>query len=347
MKLIKPSRLQSGDTVAIVSLSWGGPATFPARYEAGKRQLVEAFNVNVIEMPSALKPADWLSKNPEARAADLMAAFADPNINGIICSIGGDDSINLLPYMDFNTITSNPKIFMGYSDSTVSHFACMKAGLTSFYGPSIMAGFGENAGLFPYMESSVRKNLFEDKPAGLIETAAEWTDEMLDWSVPSNQSQKRKTNVATGQKILQGTGTATGHLIGGCIDVLPMIVGTALWPDKESFKGSILFLETSEEAPPVHLVKRILRNLGAQDILSDLNGIILGRPGGQVPLEALTQYDTALQDVIRDEFNLPNLPLMTQLDFGHTSPMFVLPYGVQAEIDCTKQTFSVLESGVK
>ena len=108
--LSKPKRLCAGDTLAAVSLSWGGPSVFPHRYQAGVRQLEEAFDVKVVEMPHTLSDADFLRKNPQARADDLMQAFADPAISGIVSTIGGDDSIRLLPYIDFNLIQHNPKV---------------------------------------------------------------------------------------------------------------------------------------------------------------------------------------------------------------------------------------------
>jgi len=149
--LIKAQKLQPGDRVATVSLSWGGPGTVPYRYEVGKRQLEDEFGVDVVEMDHTLCDASWLQHNPQARADDLMQAFADPAIKGIISTIGGDDSIRILPYLDLDVMRANPKIFMGYSDTTITHMACVKAGLVSFYGPSIMAGFAENGGMFPYM----------------------------------------------------------------------------------------------------------------------------------------------------------------------------------------------------
>ena len=130
--MIKPKKLQAGDRVATVTLSWGGPGTFPHRYEAGKRQLEEEFRLTVVEMDHTLRDDEWLHRNPEARAQDLMEAFADPSIKAIISTIGGDDSIRLLPYLDLGIIRSNPKIYMGYSDTTVTHLACFAAGLVSF-----------------------------------------------------------------------------------------------------------------------------------------------------------------------------------------------------------------------
>lgn len=87
----KPRKLQAGDRVAAVTLSWGGPNVFPHRYEAGKKQLKKTFGVKVVEMPHTLSDHNWLMENPRARADDLMRAFSDPTIDGIISTIGGDD----------------------------------------------------------------------------------------------------------------------------------------------------------------------------------------------------------------------------------------------------------------
>ena len=169
MQKIKPKILRPGSRIAAISLSWGGPGTIPYRYQIGKRQFEEAFDVTVIETAHALRDADWLAKNPEARADDLMAAFADATIDGIISTIGGEDSIRTLPYLDLDLIRKNPKVFMGFSDTTISHAACFKAGIVSFYGPSFMAGFAENGGMFSYMVESVRRTLFSTQPTGVIE----------------------------------------------------------------------------------------------------------------------------------------------------------------------------------
>jgi len=115
MKLIKPKKLSRGSKIAAVTLSWGGPGDLPHRYEIGKKQFEEVFDVEVVETKHALKSAEWIYKNPQARADDLMRAFSDPSIEGIISTIGGDDSVRILPYLDLKLISSNPKVFMGFS----------------------------------------------------------------------------------------------------------------------------------------------------------------------------------------------------------------------------------------
>lgn len=346
--LTKPVKLSLGDTVAAVCHSWGGAATFPHRYLAGKQQLEKNFGVRVIEAPHTFMPAEELSAHPELRAQDIMWAFKNPDMKAVISVIGGDDAIRLLPYLDYDVIAQNPKIFMGYSDATVIHFACLKAGISSIYGPTIMAGFGENGGLFEYMTDSVKRTLFSTDMIGNISPhTGGWTDDAsLSWANPDNQMQKRALRPPRPWRVLQGTGKVQGHLIGGCVEVLEMLKGTVVWPEPDMWSGAILFLETSEEAPSQDYFIRCLRNYAATGILKRLNGIILGRPAG-LKDEELHKYDEALLRVVRDEAGLTKLPVLAQMDFGHTDPMFLIPYGAIAEMDCDTTSFSILDNAVE
>lgn len=345
--LIKPPVLKAGDQVAAISLSWGGASVYPHRYQVGKRQLEEAFGVKVVETPNALLPSSELSASPRLRAEDFMWAFENPDIKAIITIIGGDDSVRTLRYLDYDVIAQNPKIFMGYSDATASHFACMKAGISSIYGPTFMAGFAENAGIFDYMRQSVQKTLFSSSPIGEVkENRQGWTcDESLKWSDPESQKIPRPLNPSKGVSILQGTALAKGHLMGGCVEVLEMLKGTDVWPATEEWAGAILFLETSEEAPDPGYFMRCLRNYAETGILEHLSGIIMGRPAN-VSLDKLDQYDQALLHVVEKEYGL-TFPIIGQMDFGHTDPMFLIPYGAQAEIDPVNKTFTILEGATQ
>jgi muramoyltetrapeptide carboxypeptidase LdcA involved in peptidoglycan recycling len=343
--MLKPPKLHPGDKIATVSLSWGGPSVFPDRYRVGVQQLQEEFELQVVEMPHTLKEADWLSRNPQARADDLMQAFADPSIKGIFATIGGSDSIRLLPYLDLDIIRNNPKIFMGYSDTTISHLVCYKADLVSFHGPHILVEFAENGGIFPYMVESLRRTLFSSDVIGEVKPSTEgWTVEFVDWADPANQQRKRKLNPPLEWKFLQGHGIRRGHLIGGCFEVLDWARGTEIFP--EHWQDAILFLETSEEAPPPEMVTQTLRVYAAMGILHKLSGILFGRPGGEISPDTFGDYDRAILQVVDDEQGLTDLPIITHMDFGHTSPIFLLPYGVPAEIDCEMKRFSILENAV-
>lgn len=344
--LAKPGVLRPGDRVAIVTPSWGGPACFPQRFEAGLRCIADEFGLEPVVMPHAKKPADWLDRHPEARAADLMQAFADQEFAAIVTSIGGEDAIRLLPHLDLGVIAENPKVFLGYSDATVLHLNCLKAGLSSFYGPTVMAGFAENGGMHDFAKHSIRRALFSEAPPGELPRNTEgWTDERLDWSVSGNQDQKRRLQPSIAPKLWQGTGRVRGHLIGGCAEVLEMLKGTALWPPLRYWDGAILFYETSEEAPAPFVVMRWMRNFGAQGILNRIAGMIVGRPGGGVPAERQHDYGAVISKVMA-ECGASRVPLITGLDFGHTDPMMVLPYGVIAEIDCKNLCLSIVETTV-
>ncbi len=345
--MLKPPKLNPGDTVAAITLSWGGAGLLPHRYQAGKRQLQDEFGLTVVETPHALRDPDWISRNPQARADDLMQAFADPSIKAIISIIGGDDSIRILPYLDPDVIRANPKIFMGYSDTTVTHFACWKAGLSSFYGPSFMAGFAENGGMFPYMVQSLRQTLFSTAPVGRLQPNTDgWTVEMLDWAEPAYQNRKRQLNPSTAWRWLQGQDIRRGHLIGGCLEVMDWLRGTDYFPPATDWQDAILFIETSEEAPSPDQVIRMLRSLAAMGVFKNLAGVLLGRPGGHVPVERFVDYDDVLLKFIVEEEGLPDLPVVTNMDFGHTDPMCVLPFGLQTEINCIDQQITLLESAV-
>jgi len=344
--LLKPRQLVPGDRLAAVTPSWGGPGLFPERYAAGKRQLQAEFGVELIEMPHTLRPPDWVAANPAARADDLMQAFADPTIAGIVAAIGGNDSIRLIPHLDLGVIRDNPKVFLGFSDTTSLHFACLAAGITSFYGPSIMAGFGENVAMHAFTRDGVRRALFQAEPIGPIEPNREgWTDEMLDWGDPLQQTRPRRLNPPDAPRILQGRGRAQGRLIGGCLEVLEMLKATAWWPAPDYWDGAILFLETSEDVPAPGFVEYWLRNYAAQGILARISGILIARasPMGdetyQAGLEAAVIASLA-------QAGRPDLPVLSGLDFGHTQPMLTLPYGVEALIDCRTASLTILEAGV-
>ena len=108
----------------------------------------------------------------------------------------------------------------------------------------------------------------------------------------------------------------------------------------------MLFLETSEEAPPPEAVRRMLRALAAAGAVMNASALLMGRPGGPINPASIQDYDTVVLSVIRDELGLTSLPIITNMDFGHTDPMMTLPLGVRAQVNCTTQVFSILEAGV-
>ncbi|WP_108671738.1 S66 family peptidase [Peribacillus acanthi] len=344
MQLRKPSALKKGDKVATVSLSWGGAGDEDLlwRYQMGKKRLEEQFGLQVVEMPHTLCGSKFIYEYPEKRAEDLMNAFADPSIKGIFACIGGYESVRMLPYIDYGAIRNNPKIFIGYSDTTVSHMICRKAGVASFYGPSILAEFAENVEIFDYTSHWVDKVLFNTEAIGEVPPSPIWTSEFIPWE-EKNKGRKRKTEENNGYEVLQGEGVHRGELIGGCIEVLEMLKGTEVWPPHNEWEGKLLFFETSEDKPTPEYLGYWLRNYGSQGILQRVNGLLFGKPYDN---QYYDEYKEMIVRVVRDELKLTNLPIFYNMSFGHTSPMMIMPYGVMAELDCEGKTFRILESGV-
>lgn len=341
--LQRPKTLRPGARIAAVSPSWGGPGVHPSRFEAGKAQLERNFGVELVAMPHARANSAWLAKNPKARADDLIQAFADPTIDAIFASIGGEDSIRLLPYIDLETIARNPKIFLGFSDTTSLHFACLAAGVAPFYGPSIMAGFAENGGMHAYTRESIARTLFCAQPVGRIPTNTKgWTAEHAPWSDPSLQDKPRKLRAPTPVLALQGSGKTSGRLIGGCAEVLEMLKATVWWPPLDYWNGALLFFETSEDAPAPTLIRYWFRNYAAQGILERINGVLIARADPRGTPHYQETIEAEILGVL-EEAGRSDLPVLSRLDFGHTQPMMTLPYGVMAQIDTATPSLTLLE----
>lgn len=341
--MIKPKKLCKGDKVAIVSLSSGtaGDELFKHRYEQGKKRFEEVFGLTVVTMPNALKGSEYLSKHPEARAKDFMDAIKDKSIKGIICNIGGADTVRLLPYIDYEAIKKNPKVFMGYSDTTVNHFMMYKAGVTSYYGPSVMGEFAENFEMHEYTKKYVDEVLFQNKENIKITSSSKWTSEFLDWSNAEYDNVKRKMNDEKhGYEVLQGKGSVEGYLLGGCFDVFPMFIGTEVWPKKSEWKEKILFLETSEDEVEPDYIEYYLRNLIAQGIIDEINGIIIGKPQDEKYYE---EYKEVYKRLIAEEAGRPDLPILYNVNIGHTAPMCIFPMGQKIKLDLDNKEIIFLE----
>ena len=340
--MIKPKRLRKGDKVAIVSLSWGGLGDdcFVHKFYIAKERLEKDFGLDVVCMPHALMGSEFIANNPELRAKDLMDAFSDNSIAAIFCSIGGDDTIRILPYINLEIIKNNPKIFMGYSVSTINHFMMYEAGVVSFYGPSIMCEFGEYVKMFDYTKKAVEDILFGKWEQYNLLPSQEWTDDNVLWQESNINTPHTMKKDAHGYEVISGNGTVQGRLLGGCIDVFMMAIGTKIWPSLEAWKDTILFIETSEDKPLPDFIKWTFRNLAAQGILKVIKGIVVGKPQGEKYYE---EYKTAITQVVVNEENLDTLPIFYNVNFGHAKPIGIIPYGIVAKLNCKNKTIVLLE----
>lgn len=332
--------------MAVVSASGAAPSRFPWVYERGVRQLESSFGLRVKEYPMTRADRETLARNPRRRAEDVNRAFRDEDVQGIIASIGGDDSMRILPYLDGPEVDAHPKVLMGYSDTTTLLTWANRRGLVTFHGPSVMGGFSQLDALPPAFADHIRKVLFDAAPALEYRPFGRYSDGYPDWGSRENVGQVRTPRQDGGWHWLQGEARIRGRLFGGNIEVLEFLKGTRYWPRPSFWEGKILFLETSEEAPPPLAVQRWLRNYGLQGAFDEVAAVLFGRARGYSD-EQKRELDAMLASVVGDEFGRPDLPIVSNLDFGHTDPQFILPLGVRAEVDPTAKTFRLLESAVR
>ena len=340
MELIKPKRLIYGDTISTVSVShgWAGDENSKWRYDFGKKRLEDLYGLNVLPAPNSMRGNDYLSKNPQARADDIMWAFENKNVKAIIANVGGNDSVKLLPLIDSTVIKNNPKIFIGMSDVMNINLLCLKAGLSTFYGHNLFT-IGEAQGFHSYSEKWFRKALFEPAPIGIIEPSDNWTCEKTD---PHDKNFIRSYYPNAGYELIQGQGIAQGKLIGGHTGIM-WVENEPIAFSANDYNESILFIEDIPEFFSPNDLEKFFKWLGENDFLQKLNGIIIGKLCEKISFE---EHGAVIKNIIGNEYGLKNLPVLYGLNFGHTSPIFAIPYGAKAEINCNEKSFSILESGV-
>lgn len=338
-KLIKPKRLVKGNTIATVSPcnGWAGDMKTRRIYDLGVSRLRE-IGLQVVAAPNSMKGSDYLSKNPKARAEDIMWAFENDAVDAVIANVGGNDSIKVIPYIDTKAISNNPKIFIGYSDVMNIHLLCYHSGLSSFYGDNLFHPISDQSEWHGYSKKWFLKTLFDTQTIGQIDPSPDWTFEPLDYL---HSEARRKYYPNDGYVLIQGTGTVTGRLIGGHTGIMEL-EGSAIELKPEDYDGAILFVEDIPEFFDEAAVSVFFRYLGKNGILQKLNGIIIGKANENGSFSRRAQI---IREITSGEYSC-SIPILYGLNFGHSSPMFVLPYGALAQISCYEKTFSILESGV-
>ncbi len=324
-----------GDRVAILSPAFAAPAVAPELHEQALRRLEQLTGLVPVEYPTTRQ----LDASPEARAADVNAAFADPSIRAILATIGGDDQILVVPHLDAAFAQADPKPFLGYSDNTNILNWLWALGIRGYYGGSTAVHLGPGPAVDDVHLRSLRAALLDGGTIEITEPG-ESEDNGKRWADPRALTEYGD-RVATEDWTWSGPAVRVeGRTWGGCLEVIDQLALAGRLPTAYDLRGGILLLETSEERPPASWVARWLRGLGERGILESVAGVVVARPPVSdfdfvpSPIEAdalrAAQRDAVIEIVSR--YN-PDAVVCVGVPFGHTRPQWIVPYGGTMMLD--------------
>ncbi|MFB6808044.1 S66 peptidase family protein [Streptomyces sp. NPDC056387] len=332
-----PPKPVPGDRIAVVSPSSGLPGLFPLPYELGLRRLHEEFGLEPVEYPATRT----MGSTPRQRADDIHAAFADPTVKAVMASIGGDDQITVLPLLDRELIRANPKPFFGSSDNTNLLLFLHNLGIVGYHGACVMTEIGRPYALHPLTADSVRAALFTSGPYEL-RPARRYRDYDRDWADPATFTAEPDAQPGGGWTWHRPDRLVEGRAWGGNLEILSwlLMADREIERDPAAYEGRVLFLETSEEMPSAEVVFRILRNMGERGLLERFPALLMGRAKAwsfQQPNDSAGKRRHAAEQreaVLRAlAAYAPRTMAVFDVDFGHTDPQLVIPYGGRVGVD--------------
>ncbi len=286
-----PRPLRQGDRVALIAPASPAPRGTAARAAEG----VRALGLIPELFPSCIcTDASYLAGSDALRASDLIRAFADERIRGILCLRGGYGSMRLLPLLDFQEIRKHPKVFCGFSDITALHVALQqKCGFITFHGPMPQKDYRT---LDDYSLDSLKNALFHHQ---------------FSFKNPPKEP-----------LLPLFGGEAEGILIGGNLSLIQSLQGSSYAPQTEK---KILFLEEVNE--PIYRIDRMLTSLRLSGALTGLSGILLGTFTKQD--ENTSPLPESLLSLFREIFAPLDIPVLAGLSAGHHFPQMTLPLGAR------------------
>ncbi|MCL4109812.1 UNVERIFIED_CONTAM: hypothetical protein GTU68_052071 [Idotea baltica] len=333
--LTLPPRLRPGDTIAVFSPSSPTTVFAPTRFQRAK-EFLQAKGFRILEGSLTGKADHYRSGSVQDRVAELNALIHNPEVKAIMSTIGGYNSNSMLPYIDYAHLKAHPKIVTGYSDMTAILQAIQaQANLVTYYGPALVASFGE---LPPLVDETY--NMFEELLVELpalpytLPTPTAWTDEWLDW-----EKQDRPKITQPNQLITVMPGKAEGKLVGGNLNTMSGFFGSKYMPPIE--EGDILLLEDCLSNAQV--IERSFAMLKLQGVLDRVGGIILGKH------EKYDDQGTGRKphEILMEILNGREMPFLAEFDIAHTHPMVPVPLGIRVSLDADKQKVSLLEAWTK
>lgn len=312
MQKIIPERLKKGDKVMVIAPARGIKIISQDTRAIAKERL-ESLGLEVVFAPNTTDDNwDYMgSSSIEKRVADIHTAFADKSVKAVMTIIGGDNSNQLLKYLDYELIKNNPKIFCGFSDITALENAILaKTGLVTYYGPhfsSLGMKYGCDYTFEHFAKMLVTDGSDEIKPSEI------WSDDL--WFL---DQEKREFEANEGYWNIHN-GEAEGTIIGGNLCTFNLLLGTEFRPAFP--ENTILFLEDTE-ASPLADFERNLQALIHQPDFKNVKALVIGRfqKGSKVTREGL-KY------ILNTKAELKDLPILANVDFGHTAPLLTIPVG--------------------
>jgi muramoyltetrapeptide carboxypeptidase len=313
-KKIYPTKLAAGDEVTIIAPSQSLAIISKGLREIANKRFTKlglklSFGNHVEEKD------DFVSSSIQSRVEDFNDAFRDKDVKAIITVIGGFNSNQLLKYLDWDLIKNNPKIFCGYSDITALNNAIFaKTGLISYSGPHYST-FGQEL-YFDYTLEHFKKCLFSEAPFE-INPSKKWSDNL--WY----KDQKERNLIENDGFLIINEGEASGTIIGANLCTLNLLQGTEYFP---SLANSILFIEDDEESLP-HTFDRDLQSLIHLPDFKYVKGIVIGRfqKASEITNEILIK-------IIKTKKEIDKLPVIANVDFGHTDPKITFPIGGEVNL---------------
>jgi len=311
-RIVKPERVRPGDKVGLVNPATAAFETQPIEIMV---EALESLGLQVELGKNYYDRHGYFAGDDETRASDLNEFFRRPDIRMIVAR-GGWGSARLLPLLDYAAIDANPKVFLGYSDTTaLLNGIHAKTGLVTFHGPSPLDRFSADYFRRVVMDGKAvtMSNLVEIDDDKLVQT-------------------EHRLQAITG-------GKASGHILGGNLTVLTAIMGSNYLPD---FDGCILFLEDVNEA--VYRIDRMLTQLSLAGVLGKISGFVFGRC---TDCESGNSYGSlTLEQVLREHIEPLGVPAFSGSMIGHIDTQFTIPLGIDVQIDADAGTIRMLESGV-
>ncbi|WP_353894490.1 S66 peptidase family protein [Proteinivorax hydrogeniformans] len=314
-----PSKLKKGDEVRVIS-----PASSLKVIVAEQRELaIERLNkmgLNVTFSKNSEEMDDFMSSSIRSRVDDIHEAFSDDNVKGILTTLGGYNSNQILRYMDYSLIKNNPKVLCGFSDITaLSNAIYSKTNLVGYSGPHF-SSFGMLKGI-EYTMEHFENCLMQDEPYELTPSSY-WSDDI--WFM---DQQNRKFRESRGFKTIN-PGEAEGVAIGGNLCTFNLLHGTEFMPD---LTDKILFVEDDYETNP-QTFDRDLQSIIHQPNFDKVRGLIIGR------FERRSRFAAdLLRKIITSKEELNNIPVLTDVDISHTTPRATIPIGGRMRMSASEE----------